>query len=257
VDQDRRRQPHAHAGAALTNERLTRNRVFASLPGPLCARLVAAGERASFDEGDIVLSEGDTADRVFVLESGSVRVFHASPDDGLEVVLKVFRAPAIFGEAEALSSGVYVENVQTMERCEILVLPVEALLTVLREHAPTATALLVDVAARLAITAQHEKSLAFDPITVRLANYLVDYATWTNPEGEPRPLLRLTQDDMAAAVGATRRSIGKDVTAWQKERVLAREGPHYRVLDLDALRRFADRDRPRLHYTLERRKKAR
>ncbi len=89
--------------------------------------------------------------------------------------------------------------------------PIE-LLSALRQDAAAAVALLVDVATRLALASQNEKSLAFDPVTVRLANYLIDIAGFTNASDAKELELRITQDDMAAAVGATRRSIAKDIS---------------------------------------------
>jgi CRP/FNR family transcriptional regulator, cyclic AMP receptor protein len=227
------------------------NPVFSRLGPGLRQRLVAGSTRRRYAQGERILSEGEPADRIFALEQGRVRVFHASPD-GLEVLLKIFHAPAIFGEAEALSGAPYVENVDAVEPCEILVLPPSLLLDVLRADAAAAVEMLVDVASRLAIAAQNQKSLAFDPITVRLANYLVDLATFassTNLE------LRITQDDMAAAVGATRRSIAKDVATWQHKGILVRRGDRYVIEDLEALRGFADDNHRGLSYSIAPRKR--
>ena len=218
---------------------------------PTRDRLLAGARRQRYAPGDRVLTEGDLAEHVFLLEAGSVRVFHATPE-GREVLLKLFRAPALFGEAEALSGKTFVENAAALEACELVLVPAGALLAALRDEPRAAVLMLVDVAARLTLAAQNEKSLAFDAITVRLANYLVDLAVASRAIPGVAPMLQLTQDDMAAAVGATRRSISKDVTAWIDEGILVRRGDRYLVADLEALRRYADAAHGSVVYSVSR-----
>jgi CRP-like cAMP-binding protein len=211
--------------------------------------LIERSALKTYARGERILVEGQAAENVYALERGAVRVFHHSPK-GDEVVLKLFRAPAIFGEAEALGGMLHQEHVSAVEESELLVMPVRAVVSLLREEPICAIRMLVDVASRLAIAAYNEKSLAFNPLTIRLANYLLDYARWTNPSDAREVRLDLTQDDMAAAVGGTRRSVAKDVIAWQKEGVLERRGRHYIIRDLEALERYSDPNRLKLAYQL-------
>jgi CRP-like cAMP-binding protein len=111
---------------------------------------------------------------------------------------------------------------------------------------------LVDVAARLSAATENERSLAFDSVSVRLARYLCDYGEWTNDPGAAELRLDLNQDDMAAAIAATRRSVAKDIIGWQKAGILERRGQHYRVLKPKALYEIAGR-RLHLTYSLRRR----
>ncbi len=234
---------------AVVSGGLAANPVFSRMSLGLREALVARSTLRRYAEGERILTEGDAGDRIFALESGSVRVFHSSPDGRL-VLLKIFHAPALFGEAEALSGIPYVENVDAITACELLEMAPEALLAALRQDATAAVEMLVDVASRLALAAQNQKSLAFDPVSVRLANYLIDLASFTTGTATAEIELRITQDDMAAAVGATRRSISKDVATWQAEGIVVRRGDRYVIRDLDALRRYADREHRNLSYSL-------
>lgn len=230
-------------------QRLAENPIFAVASPEGRQRLVRASSLRNVEAGQQILAHGQQATSIFALESGAVRVFHLAPT-GEEVVIKLFRAPAVFGEAEALSGFPHQEYVAAVEPSRLLVMPVRAVVRLLRDEPKCALRALVDVSARLAIAAYNEKSLAFNPLTIRLANYLVDYAAWTNPPGTPEIRIALTQDDMAAAVGGTRRSVAKDIIAWQQEGVLERRGKSYVVRDLEALRRYSDTDRLELTYKL-------
>jgi CRP/FNR family transcriptional regulator len=235
--------------ASTASDVLALNPVFAAASPEARARLIRGSRQRTVAAGDPILVEGQEAESVYALEEGAVRVFHLSPK-GEEVVIKLFRAPAIFGEAEALGGVPHQEHVSAVSDARLLVMPLGAIMTLLRAEPECALRLLVDVAARLAIAAYNEKSLAFHPITIRLANYLLDYAAWTNPPGALELKIALTQDEMAAAVGGTRRSIAKDMIAWQEEGILERRGRHYLLREIEALRRYSDGDRLELTYEL-------
>jgi CRP-like cAMP-binding protein len=228
-------------------EPLAGHPIFGRADARARAALLARSRVLDLPAGARVLTEGDAAHDVFALERGRVRVFIQSPN-GEEVSCKLFRAPAVFGEAEALYGVSFQENVETLEPALIVAIPVAALREFLALAPEAGAAFVDDLAARLAISIYHQRSLAFNPVTIRLANFLLDYAEWTANENQWR--IALSQDEMAAAIGATRRSIGKDITAWQDEGILERRGRTYLVRDAAALERFADPDRLRLAYRL-------
>jgi CRP/FNR family transcriptional regulator len=228
---------------------LEQHPVFAKASRTGREKILAHAWWRSYNSGDLVLSEGDPARNVYALMSGEARVYHVS-DIGDQVLLKLFQAPAIFGEAEALSGIEFVENVCAERSSEILVIPVGVFLSFLQEEGGAAVEMLIDVASRLAIASYNQKSLAFHPSTIRLANYLLDYAQWTNGPDVEDWSIELTQDQMAAAVGVTRRSVAKDVIAWQEEGILKRRGRGYVLLDRDALQRYCDPRRLQLTYKM-------
>lgn len=229
---------------------LENNPIFSAASLASKERLIRSSTLRRYAPAEEVLAEGQPSDHVFALEHGAVRVFHMSPM-GEEVSLKLFSAPAIFGEAEAFCGIPYLEHVTAVEQSQILVMPPAAVLRLLRAEPECAVRMLVDVATRLAIAAYNEKSLAFNPATIRLANYLLDYARWTNKPGVTELILDLNQDQMAAAIGVTRRSIAKDIIAWQKEGVLVRQRGKYILLQPEILARYSDPERLGLAYSLE------
>ena len=229
---------------------LDNNPIFSAASPDSLARLIQSSRLRRYAAGEEVLAEGQPSKHIFALERGAVRVFHMSPM-GEEVALKLFSAPAIFGEAEAFCDIPYLEHVTAVEESQILVMPPAAVLRLLRVEPECAVRMLVDVATRLAIAAYNEKSLAFNPATIRLANYLLDYAKWTNASGAQELQLDLNQDQMAAAIGVTRRSIAKDIIAWQKEGVLVRRRGKYILLEPESLGRYSDPERLGLAYSLD------
>lgn len=215
---------------------LAKNPIFAPLTSSQLEILAARSVLRHFDARETVLVEGDDPDHVYALTAGSVRVFHASPS-GLEVIVKIFRPPAVFGEMEVISQLPFLENVDTLEASELVMIPAQEFLTVVRANQRMALALLTDVCARLCIATHNEKGLAFQDVRTRLANFLVCYAEF---DGVPTPRgvrirLRLTQDDMATALGVTRRAVAKEILRWQRGGVIERSQGRYVIRDREAL----------------------
>ncbi len=216
--------------------------MFAGADAAALDALSAVSRRRHLERDELLIEDGDEATHAYLLVDGALRVFHASPD-GDEVILMLLRATAMFGEAEALSGGRHIECVAAREPSTVIELPAAAFERFLASNPRTMLRLLSDAAQRRAIVAYQAKSLAFLPVTIRLANYLVDAIDASGDRDVEAPLLDLTQDEMAAAISATRRSVAKDVIGWQEGGVLRREGACYRVADLAALRRYADPNR--------------
>jgi CRP-like cAMP-binding protein len=243
-----RHQPHYDSPAV----QLAKNPIFAGVPPERLGRLVGRSTLRRYPRGARILSQGERADRIFALEQGTVRVYYAV-QSGSQAEAKTFRAPAIFGEAEAFSGIAHLENVDALTPSEVLIMPVEDVLALLSEDAGASLALARDLAARLAVTIQNERSLALDPLTTRLANYLLDQAASFGPCIAGQAHLLLSQDAMARALGVSRRTISENLAAWRREGVLERRGRRYVVRDLEVLRRYGERGHLGLTYSLSER----
>ncbi|MCC6746653.1 MAG: Crp/Fnr family transcriptional regulator [Deltaproteobacteria bacterium] len=215
------------------------NPVFSALDAEARRRLSAQGKVRLYASGERILQEGDAADWFYVLLAGSVRVYHLD-DDGLEVLAKLFGPPAVFGEMELLAGLRHLEHVSALEPATLLLLPRAAFLEALESCHGFALALLRDVCHRFCISGANEKALAFYDVPKRLATFLVSYAHFYGlaREGDAARL-PVTQDEMAGALGVTRRAVAKTMRLWRAQGLVAREGDLYVVSDLGRLEREA------------------
>jgi CRP/FNR family cyclic AMP-dependent transcriptional regulator len=190
-----------------------------------------------YTKGQSFWHAGCPAEELFALGRGVVRLFVRSGGD--EQVLSMFRAPALFGETELLSGIARLSYAEALSDCEVQVIPKESFLQLIKSDSQVAMALSIDLASKLAITTAQLKSVAFDPITMRLANLLLDYVEWALPRSAA-PAIGLTQDQMASALGVARRSIAEDLMLWRREGIIERRGKWYVIRSIEALRRYSD-----------------
>lgn len=228
-------------------EQLLRNPIFRPLDGKELERLVLASMLKTYAAQELILEEGWEALYVFVLLSGSVRVYHQSQAaSGIEIVVKIFKPPAIFGEIEVFANLRVQENVAAMEPSTILRIPSDVFMNRVCTNHEAAIALMRDVSARFCIATANERALAFQDVRMRLANYILGYTYF---DGGTQ--LEQTQDTMAQALGVTRRAIAKEIARWQKLNVIAKTKTGYVVTDMEALRNEAAPHQLGLVYSLE------
>ncbi len=77
-------------------------------------------ERRFFPEGQIIISDGDEADRAYIIQSGSVKVY--KDKDGKLVELAKLGAGAIFGETALMFDEPRTATVIAVEDCNLVVI---------------------------------------------------------------------------------------------------------------------------------------
>ena len=83
---------------------LRRIELLELMPSDVRRLVEASFSRVSFAFGEVIVAEGDAADALYVIESGTARVIKAG-NQGEEVPLNVLRAGDAFGERALLSPG--------------------------------------------------------------------------------------------------------------------------------------------------------
>ncbi|MBI4821878.1 MAG: Crp/Fnr family transcriptional regulator [Deltaproteobacteria bacterium] len=212
--------------------------LLATLDEPVLRAVVRASRLVPYRAKRTVLKEGDPPDQAFALLSGAVRVFHRSGES--EVLLKLFHAPAMFGEMEVIAGRPFLEYVTTLEPSQILLIPTATFRHVVKTQHNFTHSLCLDLSARLCIAAYNEKLLAFFDVDTRLANLLLDYVEFFGEKAsgsDVKLTVPLTQDGMARDLGVTRKALANSLKKLKDEGVLDKREARYIVQDIEALRR--------------------
>ena len=213
--------------------------------------MLEGGTRRTYSNGEVVLREGDTKHRLFVLAKGSVRVFYSDPD-GRQVVVKLFKAPVAFGEMECISGVPYLESAEALEKSYGLEIPRHIFLLALRQSPELTYNLVVDLSMRLCIAAQNERALAFNPVERRLATLLHTYVTLFGLPTKEGTMIRveLSQDSLAQSLGVARRSVTRALKAWTDDGLIAKVQGKFVVRDVVRLASYGDPSLIQIGYSL-------
>ncbi len=192
--------------------------------------LSAHAVQRTFPRSTVIVSEGDPADSLYIIASGRVKVYVADAE-GREVVFQTQGPGEYFGEM-MLDEGPRSASIVTLEKSSFLVVPKPELREFLLENPQFAVRLIEKLIGRVRTLTESVKSLALMDVYGRVARLLLELAE----EREEGLVIdeRLTQQDIASRVGASREMVSrilKDLTTGgylaieRKRIVLSRRPP--------------------------------
>ncbi|MEK6663245.1 MAG: Crp/Fnr family transcriptional regulator [Pseudomonadota bacterium] len=186
-------------------DRLAGIPLFADLAESDLRDLASHAITRSFPKNSIILNEGDQAGSLYIILSGRVQIF-VSDDDGKEAILSIEGPGEYFGEM-MLDDGPRSASVIALEPCKLCVLEGQAFKAFLLKKPEIALHLIQNLIKRTRVLTKSVKSLALLDVYGRVARLLLDMAE----EQDGRLVIgeRLTQQDIASRVGASREMISR------------------------------------------------
>jgi CRP/FNR family transcriptional regulator, cyclic AMP receptor protein len=204
--------------------------------------IAASGPPRWYEHGDVVVRQGEPTGSLRLITSGAIRL-SAVTVGGREVVVALLGVGDIFGESALLGEEPSPVEARAAGGASIVTLPLGSLRAVLRAAPETAEELLRLVTVRLHRTsAALEEALAHDvPTRVRLR--LRDLARSHGSVSSTGVRLppRLTQDELARMVGASREAVNRSLVSLSARGLVRVEDRRYVVPDPDALAAASDR----------------
>jgi CRP/FNR family transcriptional regulator, cyclic AMP receptor protein len=216
------RQVHLFAGLGDT--------ALAALAGKAFARRLARGQ--------VLFTEGEPSTHLYVVRSGRLRVFVASPR-GDELVLSVLGPGESLGELSVLDGQPRSAAVEALDAVELLALPAAEVVALLHDNHDALLAVALELAAGIRRLTGNAADLVFLDLPRRLAKLLLAHSV-TLADGRTESALPMSQAGVAAQLGVTRQSLNRALSGLTRRGWIAVDGVHVHVHDLKALRRFAD-----------------
>lgn len=217
---------------------LRRTSLFSAAGDDALRPLAGHAFRRRLAAGQILFTEGEPSEHLFVVRSGRIRIVVSSPH-GDELTLSVLGPGDTFGELSVIDGGARSATAEALDAVELLAVgAAEARQLLEREPA-----LLLAVAAELAASVRrltgNAGDLVFLDLPRRLAKLLLGEAA-PGPDGRPRAAIGMSQSGLAARLGVARQSLNRALTGLVRRGWIATEGADVILLDPSALRRFAE-----------------
>jgi CRP/FNR family cyclic AMP-dependent transcriptional regulator len=180
--------------------------MFGSFPEDQLRTLATMVMRRHAPRGSAIMHAGDPTDSLYVVISGRLKVMMGEAD-GKEVILSIIGPGEIFGEMGLIDDGPRSASVIAIEPCELLSVTKRAFKKCLVENVEVALAVLRVVVRRLRAADRKIGSLAMLDVYGRVARLLLDMSE--NVNGQKVVTKRLTKQDIARMVGASREMVSK------------------------------------------------
>jgi len=214
--------------------------LFAALDDEAADALKASMTRRDVGRGEVLFTEGDPGDRLYVIVEGKVKLGRAS-GDGRENLLAVLGPGEMFGELSAFDPGPRNATATGISDAVLLGLGTDDLHNWLAGRPDVARQMLMALARRLRRTNENLADLVFSDVPGRVAKALLDLSErFGNPTDEGlRVAHDLTQEELAQLVGASRETVNKALADFAARGWLRLDQRAVVLLDIERLRRRA------------------
>ncbi|MNH90454.1 Anaerobic regulatory protein [compost metagenome] len=188
-------------------------------------------------KGSNLFWEGDTADYLYFVHSGRIKVTK-SADDGKEFTLYLHHKGDLIGYGDVLSESVHLLSAEALENCELGVIQRKDLEVLLWQHGDLAVEFMRWQGMTHLLTQTKMRDLLMFGKTGALCSLLIRLNnSYGQAHGKHRRLsIKINNTEMSDMIGATRESVNRMLSDLKKDGVIDIEEGHIVIYDLEHLR---------------------
>lgn len=195
-------------------------------------------DRVLYRKGQIIISQGQQAHKgVYWLKSGRVK-FSLLTDEGSERVVGFAEDGDSFGEASILDNDGHLVMAQALTDCVIYVFDRAVVLRLMYDDPDLAVQLLRNVSRKLRLSVELLEEMSFCGVRERLAHVIARLATSGqagDDSGAGPPALRLTHQELASLIGASRVMVTNALAELRREGAIEQGRRRLVIRDLGRL----------------------
>lgn len=215
---------------------------FKSIPcfsgfGPeAVARLMKSVREQSYPKGSVLMLEGEPCPGLFVVKSGSVKLYRSSRQ-GQEHIVRVVRREGCFECVPFFDRGTNPVTAEALEATTVHFLPAADFEWILANCPETFSAFAPVLAARLRSLVNMVGDFSNRQVYRRLARLLCQLCEMTDGKLLVAPAASLHQQHLACMLGCSRQIVNSALGRLAREGIIVVEARRIVILDLEALRR--------------------
>ena len=199
--------------------------LFSGVQQELLEPIVEQSSVQSLQRGDMLFSEGDQANDLYIVLEGRVAIANRS-FDGRESVVALMESGDLFGEMPLFRPDGRSADARVLENSSVVVIPYVPVKSLYQEHPEMLWKIVDMLAERLKVMDVALADSMFLDVTGRTAKRLLELAG-ADEEFE----LPVTQEELAGMIGASRERVNKSLASFIKLGWLAQKGEKYVILD--------------------------
>ena len=218
--------------------RLMRGQWFNRLPVSLQDSLLNAARVRQLSAGQCLFQRGDPPCGLYAVLDGAVRI-GAVNEQGKEALLSLVEAPHWFGEICLFDGQARTHDAFAASPCTLLHIPQTTLLALLEEQPAHWRQLALLMSQKLRMTFINLEQLSLMPAPTRLAHRLLMIAENYGQTDEPRRVLQLPQEQLAAMLSLSRQTTNQILKELQGQGIIGLGYGEIEILDAERLRALA------------------
>ncbi len=188
----------------------------------------------ALEKGEILFSQTDPADTVYIVRSGCIAIFLATLE-GRELVINEMHRGDCFGELSLITDQPRSTGALARESSEVISIPRDVFLKGLEAEPVLMRRVLETTAVRLRVSSERESALAFLDSSARIAKVLLQLDQQADNDG----VIKVTQEDLAQYVGLARQTVAQTLGEWRRVGWVETGRVRIEIKNREALERLA------------------
>ena len=213
---------------------------IAALNASDAEEILALGHTRRYHRGATLFTQGDNADRVFIITEGRVKIT-SHTDEGREVVLGVRGPGDLVGDMSAIDGSPRLASARALADVVAITIGVDSLHSFLESHPKASMALLRTLVGRQRDADEKRMEYLSHDSIGRVARRLVELAErYGKPEEQVITIdIQLTQEELAAWTGSSREATTKALHSFRASGLIETRRRTIRILDIEKLKKRA------------------
>lgn len=207
---------------------------FAALNTEVSELLLDLARERNFAKGEVMLQEGDPCPGMFVVRSGSVKLYRTS-SAGDEQIMRIVGAGGCFECAPLFDKGPNPLSAQALETCKTVFIPAASFETLISNYPEVALQFVPILAMRLRDFLNTIEDFAFKPVPTRIAKLLLQLGGRPDKNQQVSLPVPLTQHHLACIVGCSRQVLNGYLQELVREGIIKIENRRIIVLKPEIL----------------------
>ncbi|NJP06963.1 MAG: Crp/Fnr family transcriptional regulator [Chloroflexaceae bacterium] len=196
----------------------------------------------TYEEGQLLYSPEEYGERIFVLQSGRVRLYKLSPE-GRALTLMVLEPVTLFGEMTLVGHWMHDSFAEAMTDCVIGVIRRDVMREILMHYPQVALRFMELMGQRLREIQNKLADIAFKSVPQRLATVLLNMAdlSSTSPFTMPPTVIRYTHQQLAEMIGSYRETVTKAMGDFRAAGLIRIDDEMIYLTNIERLQQLAHR----------------
>jgi CRP-like cAMP-binding protein len=212
--------------------------LLATLNGEDRAALAPLCRIRGYDKGEVIFREGDIADRIHFVHTGSVKIVKSA--GGRDVIIEILAAGEPVGAVAAFQRGSFPATAIAIESTGLVSIPEREFFQLLEARPQMTRHLLSGLTMRLMMVNKRMADMT-GSAEFRAARLFLTLSDRLGKPGDGEMFipLALSRQDIADLLGTTLETAIRLMSRWQKEAIVLTEKGGFRILHPGRLRELA------------------
>ena len=192
---------------------------------------------AKFSKKEVIFSEGDSSDWLYVVIKGKVKITKLS-QSGREIILEIITPMDFFGGVAVMRRFPYPANAVAMDDAELLKISRSNLMRILDRFPNLMYCMAMNIGDRIKGSHEKLKNIAVEKVESRIASMLIKLADKIGAKTDGAVVIdmKLTKQDIAEMVGTTVETSIRTMSKFKKLGIVSEKGRKIAIKDINKLK---------------------